>query len=363
MENVFGCDGFLPNSALGESKVFRNSPVEVMGNHHHIERLIKRIRSVWPRWSRRSWNYVWFAADLDDVRGMSATGSFRMKCMNGPALEGCDCIFDEAAFVERVGMNKNLHVHVICDRQAGINSGGCRTPVLMKLQAAGPRLDLFNETYCRARITLTEETEIHREGIGGLEHPQNVPGTWSTCGCVRPYRGSCASAHHRGQARIKSFFDLLRADVMNVSVNAAGRNNLALAGDHFSSGAEHAGCVRLDIRVPGFPDRGYPTIFDSDIRLHDPPVIENQGVRNYRVDCAFTARSLGLAHTVANHLPAAKLHLLAVDRIILVHLDEDIGICKAHFVADCGAKHLRIGSSVHFVGHVLYLIGLSAGLP
>src|SRR6201997_1139216 len=160
MQNILRRDGFLANPALREGDIFSNSAIEVMSDHHHIEGLIKRIRGVWSRWSRRSWNYVWFAAHLDDVRGMSATGSFRMKCMNGPALEGCDCIFDEAAFVERVGMNKNLHVHVICDRQAGINSGGCRTPVLMKLQAAGPGLDLFNETYCRARITLTEETEI-----------------------------------------------------------------------------------------------------------------------------------------------------------------------------------------------------------
>src|SRR5580700_2860446 len=121
MQNVFRRDRFLTNPALREGDIFRNSPIEVMGDHHHIESLIKRIRSVWSRWSRRSWNYVCFAANLDDVRGMSATRSFRMKCMNGPALESGDCIFDEAAFVECVGMNKNLHVHVICDRQATID--------------------------------------------------------------------------------------------------------------------------------------------------------------------------------------------------------------------------------------------------
>src|SRR5580692_10296604 len=122
MQNVFGRDGFLANPALGEGKVFRNSRIEMMGDHHHIQGLIERIYSVWSGWSCRSWNNVWFAADLDDVRGMSAARSFGMKCMNGPALESGDCIFDEPAFVKRVGMDQNLHIHVICDRQAGINS-------------------------------------------------------------------------------------------------------------------------------------------------------------------------------------------------------------------------------------------------
>src|ERR1700756_540677 len=156
MQNILRRDGFLANPALREGDIFRNSPIEVMGNHHHIEGLIKRIRSVRSRWSRRSWNYVWFAADLDDVRGMPATRSFRMKCMNGPALESGDCIFDEAAFVERVCMDQNLHIHVIRDRQAAINGGGRRTPVLMKLEAACPSLDLFNKTHCRARVAFAE---------------------------------------------------------------------------------------------------------------------------------------------------------------------------------------------------------------
>src|SRR6201984_2681447 len=124
MQNILRRDGFLANSALGEGDIFRNSPIEVMGDHHPIEGLTNRIRRVWPSWSRISWNYVWSAADLDDVRGMSATRSFRMKCMNGPALESGDRIFDEAAFVKRVGMDKNLHVHVIRNRQTTVNGGG-----------------------------------------------------------------------------------------------------------------------------------------------------------------------------------------------------------------------------------------------
>src|SRR5207245_11640798 len=42
---------------------------------------------------------------------------------------------------------------------------------------------------------------------------------------------------------------------------------------------------------------------------------------NNRIHCTVVARTMGLAHAVANHLPATELHLLAIDRVILLHLD------------------------------------------
>src|SRR5579864_1160729 len=171
-----------PRSASGEGDVFSHSPIEVMSDHHHVEGLIKRICSVWSRWSRRSWNNVWFAADPDNVRCMPSTGPFRVKSVNGSSLESRDCILDETALVERVCMDKNLHIHVIRNRQTTVNGRGRRTPVFVELEAACPGLDLLNETSCRARIALTEKAEVHGEGIGRLEHPLNMPRTWSTGG-------------------------------------------------------------------------------------------------------------------------------------------------------------------------------------
>src|SRR5580700_5139645 len=113
MQNVFGRNGLLPNPALCEGNVFSNSRIEVMGDHHHIEGLIKRIDSVWSRWSRRRWNDVWLAADFDDVWGMSTSRPFGVKCMDSPAFEGGDGAFHETTLVQRIGMDKNLHIHVI----------------------------------------------------------------------------------------------------------------------------------------------------------------------------------------------------------------------------------------------------------
>src|SRR6266478_5548148 len=185
MQNILRRDGFLANPALGEGDIFRNTRIEMMGDHHHIEGLIKRIYCVWSRWSRRRWNDVCFAADFNDVRGVSTARPFRVKRVNGSALECGDRIFDETAFVERVCVDKNLHVHVIRNRQTTVNGRGGCTPVFVKLETARSGLDLLNETRRGARVALSVKAEVHGEGLSGLEHPLNMPRTWSTGGCIR----------------------------------------------------------------------------------------------------------------------------------------------------------------------------------
>jgi hypothetical protein len=64
-----------------------------------------------------------------------------------------------------------------------------------------------------------------------------------------------------------------------------------------------------------------------------------------------SAGALRLAHAVADHLAAAEFHFLAVDRVVLLDLDEQFGVGQAHAVADGGAEHLGIGrrESAHLV--------------
>ena len=131
---------------------------------------------------------------------MSASRSLGVKAVNRSALEGGDCILDEPAFVERICMDQNLNIHVICNRQAAINCGGRRTPVFMKFEAACPALDLLNEARWRACVSLAEKTKVHGKAISGLQHLLNVPRTWSTGGCIRPDCRSRPAAHHCGQA-------------------------------------------------------------------------------------------------------------------------------------------------------------------
>src|SRR4029077_4589971 len=199
MQNVFGRNGLLPNPALCAGDVFSNSRIEVMGYHHHIECLIKRIYSVWSRWSRRRWNDVWLAAHFDDVRCVPASCPFSVKRVNRSALESSDCIFDETALVKGVGVNENLHIHVIRNRQPTIDGAGRCPPVLMKFEATRPRFDLLNEARWRACVSFAEKAKVDGKAIGCLQHLLNVPRTRSTGRCIRPYCRPCPTTHHCGQ--------------------------------------------------------------------------------------------------------------------------------------------------------------------
>ena len=74
---------------------------------------------------------------------MAATSSFGVKGMDRAAFDCGDGVFHEAGFVERVGMDANLHIHLIGYRQAGINGGRCCTPIFMQLETTGTSAHLF----------------------------------------------------------------------------------------------------------------------------------------------------------------------------------------------------------------------------
>src|SRR5262245_58880566 len=166
---------------------------------------------------------------------MPTTGSFGVKGVNGSAFESCDCILDKTALVQCVSVDKDLNVHVIRDRKAAVDRGRSSTPVLMKLEAARSRFNLLDQTRGTARIAFAEKAQIHGKGIGSLKHPLNVPGPWRAGRGSRPGRRPCPTAHHCGEARIKRFLDLLRADEMDMHVDAVGSDNFAFAGDHLGS--------------------------------------------------------------------------------------------------------------------------------
>src|SRR5690349_20261306 len=138
---------------------------------------------------------------------MATAGSLGMKRVNGPALEGPDRIFDKTTFVQRVSVNKDLNIHLICDRETAINGAGCCAPVFMELETTGAGLDLLNQARSETCIAFAEEAEIHGKGVGSLDHALNVPGPRRAGGSVGPRSGPCSSAQHCGQAGVKRFFD------------------------------------------------------------------------------------------------------------------------------------------------------------
>ena len=71
--------------------------------------------------------------------------------------------------------------------------------------------------------------------LGRLEHARDVPRSGCAGGRVGAGRRPGAAADHRGHAGHQRFVDLLRADEVDVRVDAAGGDDLSFAGDHFGA--------------------------------------------------------------------------------------------------------------------------------
>ncbi len=119
------------------------------------------------------------------------------------------------------------------DGKAAIDGGRRGTPILMQLETAHAGLDLLDQPGRQAGAAFPKEAEIDREGICSLKHPLDMPRPGRAGRGRRPRRRAGPAAQQRGQARIQRLFDLLRADKMNMHIDAAGRYDLALAGDDF----------------------------------------------------------------------------------------------------------------------------------
>ena len=155
-------------------------------------------------------------------------------------------------------------------------------------------------------------------------------------------RRAGTAADHGGDAGDQRFFRLLRADPVNMRIDAAGGDDLAFCGNNFRGRADRDRDVGLNIRVAGFADGEDPSIFDADIGFNDPPVIDDQGIGQHQIR-APGGKHLPLSHTVADHFTAAEFDLFAVGGQIIFNLDPQLGVRQANFIAGGGAEHVGIG--------------------
>ena len=100
----------------------------------------------------------------------------------------------------------------------------------------------------------------------------------------------------------------------------------------------------LDVGIAGLADAGDAAAPDADIGLDDAPVVEDDGVGDDGVDGALGAGALDLPHAVADHLAAAELDLLAIDRAVRLDLDDELGVGEPQPVARRRPEHRGIGS-------------------
>ena len=153
-----------------------------------------------------------------------------------------------------------------------------------------------------------------------------------------------AAAKHRGDAGGNGLGYLLRADEVNVRVDATRRHDHPLARDNLRVRAHHqlrvhAGHQR---RVARFANRSDVAVFDADVGLDDAPVIDEQRIRDQQVRRLVRPGLRRLPHAVAQHLATAEFDLVSVYGQIAFHLDEQLRVGQAHTVAGRGAVHLGI---------------------
>src|SRR5207248_1623469 len=192
-----------------------------------------------------------------------------------------------------------------------------RPPILVQFEAAGARLDHLDQRLRLRCIALAEQPDIDRDTFHGLQHAREVPGARRAGRRGGAGGRAGAAAEHRRDTAVKRFLGELWANPVDVRVDAAGRHDAALAGDDLCARADHDIDAGLDIRVTGLADPADPAVADADIGFDDPPMIEDHGIGNDRVDGALGAAPLALPHAVADHLAAAELDLLAVGRAVV----------------------------------------------
>ena len=352
VQDVLGGDGLAPDAALGEGQVLGDRRVEVMAHHQHVQVLVERVDGVGPRRVGARRQHVGLAHDLHDVGRVAAAGAFAVEGVDGAALEGRDAVLDEAALVERVGVDRDLRVGDLGHRQAVVDRGRRGAPVLVQLQADGAGGDLLAQRLGPAGVALAQETQVHREGFGCLQHAVDVLGPRRAGGGVGAGGRPRAAAEHGGDARIERLVDLLRADEVDVAVDAAGGDDQTFAGDDLGAGTDDDVDAGLGVGVAGLADGGDAAALQADVGLDDAPVVDDERVGDDAV--AGLVRSgavddLALAHAVADGLAAAELDLLSIaagtQRVVGLDLDDQAGVGQPQAVADGGAVHLGIGAS------------------
>ena len=135
------------------------------------------------------------------------------------------------------------------------------------------------------------------------------------------------------------------------AVDAAGGDDAAFAGDRLGARADDDVDAGLDIGIAGFADAADAAVQYADIGFDDPPMVDDHGIGDDGVDRPIGARRLALAHAVANHLAAAELDLLAIDRAVAFDLDNEFGVGKPHPVAGRRPEHRGISPAREGIRH------------
>ena len=176
-------------------------------------------------------------ATTDDVGGVAAAGALGVVGVDGPAGDGGQGVLHEAGLVEGVGVDGHLHPGLVAHPQAGVDGGRRRAPVLVQLEARGPAPELLPQRLAETRVALAEQGDVDRQRVEGLEHPGQVPAARGHRRGPGALGRAGAAADERGDPGAERLVEDLGADEVDVAVDGAGGEDLAVAGDDLGATA------------------------------------------------------------------------------------------------------------------------------
>ena len=226
VQHVLGGDRLGADARFGEREVLGDPRVEVVADHQHVEMLVHGVHGERHRRVGRRGQAVRLAAHADDVGRVTAAGALGVVRVNGPPLERADRVLDEPALVERVGVDRDLHVELVGDAERAVDRRRRRPPVFVELEPDGARHDLLAQRIGRRRVALAEEAQVDRERLGRLEHAVDVPRAGRARRGVRSGRGAGAAAEQRREPGADRLTDQLGTDEVDVRVEPARRDDL-----------------------------------------------------------------------------------------------------------------------------------------
>jgi len=252
---------------------------------------------------------------------MAPAGAFGVIRVDRAAGDGRERRLEVAGFIQRIGVNRDLHVHLVGNSKTVVDRRRSRTPILVELEAQGAGANLFPGRLGHAHVALAQESQIHGKRFGGFEHAANVPRSRRAGGRARAGGRSRAAADHRRHPGRQCFIDLLRTYEMDMGIDAAGGQDQSLTRDDLGRRADGNADLGLDIGISGLADSPDGSVLQADIGFANAPVVDDEGIGDHGI-CNGVARTLPLPHSIADDFAAAEFHFLSIHREILFHLDE-----------------------------------------
>ena len=266
--------------------------------------------------------------------------------MDYPAFHGGDGVFHVTGFVQGVGVDGDLHIHLVGHGKRRADDGGHGAPVLVDLEAAGAGFDLLAQGLFVVGVALAENAEVHGQGFGGFHDAVNVPRAGRDGGAVGAVGGADAAAEKGGDAVGNGGLCLLRAHEMHMGVDAAGGEDEMLSGNGVGGVAHHEMRIHV-VHDGGIACLAYAhdaAVADAHVGLDDAlHGVDDGCVGDDEVKHAVVAHGAGVAALAcAQRLAAAVNDLVAVAAQVFFNFHIEIRVSEPDLVAHGGAVQAGI---------------------